>query len=261
MNTFFRDLRFGARVALRQPGSAILSVLVLAVGIGSSTAVFSVVNAVLIRPLPYREPDRLVILWDNFTRLGMDKLGVKPAEYVDYREQSHVFEDIAAFSNLEVNISGDDTPERLRAARVTANLFALLGSEASVGRMFREDDQKLGVDSIVILSDGLWKRRFSSDPTIVGRTVTINGQPRTVLGIMPAGFEFPHRSFWFAEPAELWLPLVITPEDVATRRGPFNLRVIARLNSDSSLERARSDMNAIAARLENQYEGYRGPGG
>ena len=261
MNNVFQDLRVGARMARRRPGTAVLLVLVLAIGIGSSTAVFSIVNAILIHHLPYEDPERLVIVWDNFMLLGMERLGAKTAEYIDYRDQNHVFEDVAAFSNLEVNLSGGDNPERIRAARVSANLFALLGGEPSVGRVFESSDLEHGRDSTVILSDGLWRRRFGSDPAIAGKTLTIDGAQRTVIGVMPGTFEFPHRSFWFAYPAELWMPLSVTSEDIATRRGPFNLRVIARLKRDTSLEQARTDMDAIGKRLEDQYEGYRGPGG
>ena len=261
MGNLWQDLRYSLRLLVKKPGFAAVTILTLALGIGANTAIFSVVNAVLLRPLPYPDPDRLVIVWDNFLKMGLEKLGAKAAEFVDYRDQNHVFSQIAAFRNLDFNLTGGDEPERISGARVTAGLFPLLGAQAALGRTLLPEENESGRDQVVVVSHGLWQRRFGSDPALVGKTLTLNGQSYTVVGIMPPDFQFPHQSFQFAERADLWVPLTFSTEQIRERQGPYNHHVIARLKRGVTLEQAQAEMSTIAGRLEQQYRSYRGPKG
>ncbi|MBI3653985.1 MAG: ABC transporter permease [Acidobacteria bacterium] len=260
MQTLWQDLRYGARRWLQKPSFTLVVLFTLALGIGANTAIFSVVNAVLLRPLPFHQADRLVMIWGNFLTLGMEQLGAKSAEYIDYREQNKVFDEVAAFTNTSLTLTGE-RPQRLSVARITANLFPLLGASASEGRLFSSDDEQPGNSHAVILSHALWQRNFGSDAHIVGKTIRLQERNYTIIGVMPQNFQFPHPSFPFAEPAELWLPLAFSKEEIIERLGRHDLKVIARLKPAVSLEQARADMSAIAARLEQQQPGYRGPNG
>lgn len=261
MLTLRQDLRFAARILLKQRTATIVAVTTLALGIGANTAIFAVVNAVLLRPLPYKDSGSLVLVWGNFFKMGLERLGAKPAEFIDYREQNKSFDQIAAFNNADVNLTGNGEPDRISAAYVTADLFPLLGVNPATGAVFTVDQNQPGRDDVVILSHGLWARRFGSDRNLLGQRVMLDGRNRTVVGIMPAGFQFPHSSFRFAEPADIWLPLVFTPEQITQRQGRYNLNVLARLKNGVTLEQARSDMESLGGRLEQQHSGYRGPNG
>ncbi len=252
----FQDLRFGARMLLRQRAFTMAAIIALALGIGANTAVFSVVNAVLLRPLPYREANGLVMIWGNFFKLGMERMGARAAEYNDYRRQSQVFAETAAFNNVSFNLTqnGSD-PEQIAGARVTASLFPMLGAQAAAGQLFTADHEQVGRDQVVIISHRLWVRGFGGDPGVVGRGVTLNGQSRTVVGILPAGFQFPHRSFPFAEPADAFTPLAFTPEQITQRSGYFENYVLVRLKPGVSLEQARAQMIALTQALDQYYRG------
>ena len=252
------DLRYALRSLLKQPGFAAVVVITLALGIGASTAIFSVVNGVLLRPLPFPNSDRLHVIWGNYRSLNIERLPAKAAEYEDYEKQTQVFDSVAAYTNHSFNISSGSEPERIRGAYVSANLFPLLEAQAAAGRVFTADERQ---DAVVVLSDGFWRRRFAGDPNVINQSITLDNQNYTVIGIMPAAFQFPHASFSWGEPADVWLPLNYTGEQVTNRRGPYFLHVLGRLAPGVTLDQARSQMNALAQRFERELRGYRGPNG
>ncbi len=259
METLFKDIRYGITSLRKHPGFSIIVVVVLAVGIGANSAVFSVVNGVLLRPLPYRGSDRLVMVWGNFTKLNIDRLNAKAAEYEDYRAQNQIFEQVAAFDTQSLNLAGDEQAERLVGGRVTPNLFPLLGAQAEQGRALAQDENQIGHDNVVILSHGFWQRRFGGKDTALGQHLRLNDQDYTVIGVMPQSFQFPLASLHLGEPADIWIPLVYSGEQVAQRQGPYFLNVISRLKSGVSLQQAQAQADALGEKFESQYRGYRGP--
>jgi putative ABC transport system permease protein len=245
MDNLWQDLRYGIRMLLRSPGFTLVGVLALALGIGANTAIFSVVNAVLLRPLPYPDPDRLVLLSENFSRLGLNRISVSAPEFIDYRDRSQSFERVAAYKYLNFNLTGVDEPERILGASVSAGLFTLLGINPSRGRAFLPEEDQPGGHPVVVLSHGLWQRRFGADPSVVGKTLRLNGNHMTVVGIMPPGFQFPAQ-------AELWAPIVFN-DDALRQRQSRSLRVIARLKPDVTLKQAQAEMSTFARQLTQQY--------
>ena len=257
----YSDLRYALRSLLKQPGFAAVVVITLALGIGASTAIFSVVNAVLLRPLPFPNSDRLQVIWGNYRALNIERLPAKAAEYDDYAQQTQVFDSVAAYSNNSFNMSGGSEPERIRGAYVSTSLFPMLEAQAAAGRLFTAAEQQ---DRVVVLSDSFWQRRFAGDRNVINQTITLDNENYTVLGVMPATFQFPHPSFTsFAggEPADVWLPLNYTRDQVTNRRGPYFLRVLGRLAPGVTLDQARSHMNGLGQRFERELRGYRGPNG
>ena len=244
------------RNLFRQPGFAAVVVLTLALGIGASTAIFSVVNAVLLRPLPFPNSDRLQVVWGNYRALNIQRLPAKAAEYDDYAQQRQVFDSVAAYANQSFNLSSGSEPERVRGAYVSASLFPMLEAQAAAGRVFTADEKQ-----VVVLSDSFWQRHFAGDRNIVNQNITLDNESFTVVGVMPPSFQFPHASFPRGEPADVWLPLSYTQEQVAKRSGPYFLNVLARLAPGVTLEQARSHMNALAQQFERELPGYRGPKG
>ena len=260
MNHLWLDLRYGARRLRKQPLFTFVAVLTLALGIGANTAIFSVVNAVLLRPLPYAQSERLVTLWGNYQKLNITRLPAKAGEYRDYRDETQSFAEVAAATSLTYSLTGSGAPERLAGASVTANLFATLGAQVAQGRGFTSTDEQPGNAPVVILSHGCWRQRFGGAADVVGKTLRLNGQPYNVIGVMPAGFQYPHASLPYGAPAELWTPLVFTPEQSAERGGGYFLTVIARLKSDVTLPQARAELTALGQGFVAQKTGYRGPG-
>jgi putative ABC transport system permease protein len=249
MNMFgdiWQDLRYGLRMLVKNPGFTIVAVIALALGIGANSAIFSVVNTVLLRPLPYQEPDRLVMVWEDATKQGFPRDTPAPANYVDWRDQNQVFEGMAAIADLSFNLTGVGEPERIDGRRVSASLFPLLGVEPQLGRTFMPEEDQPGGNRVVIMSHGLWQRRFGSDMSITGKPLTLNGESFTVVGVMPPNFQFPSRD------DELWVPIAFDSEETANRRGHF-LQVIARMKPGITLQQAQAEMNTIAARLQQQY--------
>lgn len=253
----FQDLSYGARMLIRQRMVTAAAVLALALGIGANTAIFSVVNATLLRPLPYSRPERMVLLWGNFMALKAEQLPAKAAEYVDYRDQTQSFETVAAFNNTDFVMTGRERPERISGAAVSANLFPMLGAQPSQGVLFSTEQSERA--NVVIVSHAFWQRRLGGDSNAIGRSITLNDTSFTIVGIMSAEFQFPHQSFNFAEPAEVWIPLVLSVDQVAKRQRPFYLNVIGRLKNDVTLEQARGEMTALGVRFEQQFPGYLGP--
>jgi predicted permease len=253
------DLRYALRSLRKQPGFAAVVVVTLALGIGASTAIFSVVNAVLLRPLPFPHAERLQVVWGNYRSLNIERLRAKAAEYEDYAKQTEVFDSVAAYVNHSFNLTSGSEPERVRGAYVSANLFPMLEASSQIGRVFTKDEQR-----VVVLSDGFWRRRFAGDRGVINQTVTLDNESYTVIGVMPSSLRFPHpsfASFTGGEPADVWVPLSYAPDQVATRGGPYFINVLARLKPGVTLEQARAHMNALAGRFERELPGYRGPNG
>ncbi|HEV8629017.1 MAG TPA: ABC transporter permease [Thermoanaerobaculia bacterium] len=243
-----------------QPGFALAVVLTMALGLGAATAIVAVAGAVLLRPLPYERAEQLVMIEGRYARLGMADLGASAAELPAYR-QAHSLAAIAAFRVHGVNLAGGGEPERVHAAQVEAGLFRLLGASPALGRALRPAEEQPGADGVVVLSDGLWRRRFGADLRVLGRTVRLDGRNHLVIGVMPLRFEFPHPSFRFASRADLWVPLALTAEQRADRSS-YDLRVIARLPPGVSLAAARAELRAIGRRMEDEHpRDYRGPQG
>src|SRR5688572_2748464 len=241
-----RDIRYSIRVLLKNPAFTVTALLTLALGIGVNTAIFSVVDSVLLRPLPMNDADRVVSVWEHNLRAGVDRNEMAPANYFDLRNQNQVFEGVGAFGDLSMNLTGAGEPEQLDARIVTANVFSLLGVKPALGRTFSPEEDQPGLHRVVVLSDGLWRRRFNSDPGIVGRNITLNAESFTVVGVMPPDFFFPVRE------GELWRPWAMQPEE-ASGRGDHYVRTIARLKPGVTIEQANAEVERISARLSNEY--------
>jgi putative ABC transport system permease protein len=238
-----RDIRHAVRQLAQSPGFTLVAVLTLALGIGATSAMFSVVNGVLLRPLPYAQPDRLVRVHEVVPQYG--RFSVAPATFLDWREQNTVFSGLGAYSGDSVTLATSEGPERIESAMVTADVLEVLGVKPFLGRLFRADEDVPDTSMVVVLSYGAWQRRFGGDPGVVGRQVTINGAPATVIGVMPSGFYFPSRQ------VELWRPLGLDRAD-ASRGGHF-LGAIARLKPGIEEARARAEIAGISERLAREY--------
>src|ERR1044072_148617 len=248
------DLRYALRSLFKQPGFAAVVVITLALGIGASTAIFSVVNAVLLRPLPFANSERLQVVWGNYRSLNIERLPAKAAEYEDYAKQTEVFDAVAAYANHSFNVTTGGEPERIRGAYVSASLFPMLEAQASTGRVFTTEEPR-----VVVLSDGFWQRRFAGDRGVINQTVTLDNESYAVIGVMPAGFQFPHPSS--GEQTDVWVPLNYPADQITKRSGPYFLTVLARLKPGVTLEQSRAHMNALGQRFERELSGYRGPNG
>ncbi|HEX4696404.1 MAG TPA: ABC transporter permease [Candidatus Udaeobacter sp.] len=246
-----QDLRYGLRTLLKNPGFTIVAVCALALGIGANSAIFSVVNAVLLRPLPFKNPEQLVMVWENAAHQGFPKNTPSPLNFLDWQRQNTVFTGMAAMCERSFNLTGVGEPERVDGRRVSANLFDLLGVPASLGRTFVQEDDRPGAH-VVVLSDSLWKRRFGSDPSVIGRAVTLNGESYTVIGVMPRSVHLPAYGNWNDQ---LWVPIAFTNEE-ATQRGNHFLDVVARMKPGITLKQAQAEMETIAARLAKEYPKY-----
>ena len=244
LRNFAQDLRYGARALLRTPGFTLLAILTLALGMGANTAIFSVVNAVLLNPLAYQDPGRLVTL------LHYGNGPVAAANYIDWRDQSHSFTAMAAAQYWSPNLTGVDSPEHLTGLQVTPNMFPLLGIAPLMGRTFLPGEDQKGAEHEIVLSYRLWQRRFNGDPQVLGKAMLLNGDSFTVVGVMPASFKF--APFW-ATHAELWVPLPLG--DRLHERGGNSLRIFGRLKPGVPLAAARADVAAVTGRLELQYPG------
>ncbi|MGH9823037.1 MAG: ABC transporter permease, partial [Blastocatellia bacterium] len=260
METLLRDVRYGFRSMKALPSFAGVAILALALGIGACSAIFSVVNAVLLKPLPYSQPDRLMMIWGYSSQglaSGWDVLPASAPNLADWERQNRSFEQIAAFRTWAYNLTGGDRPERYWAARVSVNFFALLGVSPEIGRAFGSGDDQPGASQKVILSDQLWRQRFAGDESVVGQTVQMSGETFTIIGVMPPWFNFPNAAgmpsgFRFAAHTDMWTPLAFTNEDMQNR-GTQNLAVLGRLKANVSQAQAQSDMTAITGRLALEY--------
>ncbi|HKP86349.1 MAG TPA: ABC transporter permease [Blastocatellia bacterium] len=255
METLFQDLRYGARTLIKRPGFTAVAIIALALGIGANTAIFSVINAVLLKPLPFSDPERLVAVYETSTLRGDSRGAVSYPDFADWRDQNHVFEGMAAFHTGNYTLTGGDEAQRLQGAVVSADTFALLGAAPILGRTFLPEEDKPGDGGhVIMLSHSLWQKRFDSDPNVIGRSLTLGGTNYTVVGVMPAGFQFPIQT----EPVDLWA--TFSTESDATdgtpmtgQRGAHYMGVIARLKPGVTRSQAQAEMDTIASRLEQQY--------
>lgn len=243
-----RDLVYGVRLLRRAPAFTITSILIVALGVGMTTAVFSVLYGVALRPLPYPDPASLVGLWTRHPQFGGQRIVVNGADYRDWRTTNRVFEDIALVRHIaNFNLIGTGDAERLFAARISANLLPVLGVTPAIGRNFTEEEDEIGHDRVVLLSDGLWKRRFGGDAGILGRAINLSGVPHVVVGVMPPDFQYPSREY------QLWTPLTVNPRELARTEPGYNHLAVARLKRGISVGQAQSEMDSIARNLGTTY--------
>ena len=249
---FLADLRYAARYLRKSPGFTAVAVLTLALGVGANTAVFSLLNAVLLRPLPYAEPDRLVLVWESAPFFGLHDSPVSPANYVDWKARSHSFEDLGALEDRSFRLIGERTPEVVDGALVTANLWRVLRIRPSLGRVFNEQDDRAGAPKVVVIGDAFWRTRFDASPGAIGRTVTLNDEKHTIIGVLPPGAEPPAE--YRGAAGHIWAPFgsTYTPQKW-TERGRHNWMVIGRLRPGVAESQANAEMQSIGAALAREY--------
>jgi predicted permease len=253
MKNLFSDLRYAARLLFRSPGFTIVAIGVLSIGIASGITIFSVVNAVLLRPLPYLEPDRLVLVRESLPKLYEVEGGVSAAEYWDYKRDNDVFSDIAAFTTVDLNLTGEGDARRIKVARVSPAIFSLLGIPPLTGRTFSEDEDSHQRSAVALISERLWRGRFGATTDIAGRTIRLDEKPYPIIGVMPARFRFPATDDTFSEAVDLWVPLAMSDQEKARRADSFDYGVIGRLKPGMTLEQAQSDVDNIAERMQQEH--------
>src|SRR5262245_23336399 len=256
MQTLWQDLRYGTRTMLKKPGFTLVAVITLALGIGANTAIFSVVDAVLLRPMPYPDAERLVILWS--TGSGENSaFGSSMPDYREWRDQNRTLEGLAGFYYGDFNLSpGGGEPERVQGAYVTSNLFNVLKVSPALGRLFTPEEDQFGRHRVVLLSHGLWQRSFGGDRSIIGREIKLGGESFTVAGVMPRGLPF----FDNTPEVELWAPIAFAPGDNMDTRNNHFVNLVGRLKPGVTVEQAQEDASAIARRVEEQFPGNKGLG-
>jgi len=255
MESLIQDVRFGVRVLLKHPGFTLIAALTLALGIGANTAIFSVVNTVLLQSLPYKDAGQLVSVWEVQNNVAQQMFA--PAEFLDHQSQNHSFTDMAAYRSMYLTLTGQGEPEQLDGMIVSANLFSLLGVSAERGRIFEPEDGRAGAARVAIISHNFWQERFGGDPNVIGKTLTLSDEPVTLIGVMSPGFQDPSQS----NERQVWInPRNVVPDwspnlavDVRSIRDTGFLRVIARLKPNVNVSQAQTDLDAIAARLQQQY--------
>src|ERR1043166_6795811 len=253
-----KDLQFALRQLLKQPGFTFIAVLTVALAIGATTAVLSLINALLVRPLPYRDPQQLVLLLQHFKSQNLERIPVSAPEFKDYETRTHSFKKLGAFGFTSFNLASEDRPERIAGATITAGVLPLLGVSPIKGRFFQPEECALGRDDVVIISARLWQRRFNSDPQIIGTKLLLDGKDFTVVGVMPAGFDFPLQLFnlgnggQFRERADIWKPLAFNNDELKARyrRGYF---VFGRLAAGTSLAQAQAEIETINAQMRREH--------
>ncbi|HWQ55964.1 MAG TPA: ABC transporter permease [Bryobacteraceae bacterium] len=248
MTRIVDDLRHGWRMLRKTPVFTCVAVLTLALGIGANSAIFTLINAALLRPLPFPEPERLVLVWEDTSMFGLKDSPVAMGNYMEWRAQNRVFEEMGALERRSFRLTGRGEAQQIAGSVVTASLLRTLGTQPVLGRLFREDEDRPGTPKTVLLSDGFWRREFGGDPGILGRTARINDEPYTVAGVMPSGIRFPDNL------NEIWVPAGASydPRDFSDK-GRHNAMVVARLKPGVSLARANEDIGAIARSLERQF--------
>lgn len=242
MENLLQDLRFGFRSLIKNPGFAIVAIITLGLGIGANTAIFSVVNGVLLRPLPFHKPDQLMMVHVSRAQAPSEKAPLCQSDFLDWKSQNQIFENIAAYSTSRFNFSGGESPEQIPGALVTADFFNTLGVQPVLGRAFLPDEDQANGGQTIVISDRFWRQSFGANPGIIDQQINLNGKAFTIIGIMPAGFSFPEKD------VELWAAEKLAP----TRRGPYYMRGLARLRPDATLEQAKVEMGAIGQRVQAQ---------
>jgi putative ABC transport system permease protein len=248
METLFKDIRYAARGLFKRPGFTAVALITLALGIGANTAIFSVINAVLLRPLQFKDPEQLVIVWEDASFAGFPRNTPAPANYFDWKNQNQSFSDMATCAEVSFNLTGDGEPERVTAYSITANFFPLFGVQPVLGRGFLPEEDRPGANKVVVLSHSLWQSRYGGDRQILNREIQLNGEKHSVVGVMPAGFQF------LESDVRLWVPIAFTPDDVSNRGGHY-LKVIARLKPEVAVSQAQADMNAVMSRIAKDHPG------
>jgi putative ABC transport system permease protein len=243
-----QDVRYGLRILLKDFSFSVTAVVLVALGIGATTTIFSIVNTALLRPLPYAQPEKLVSIQD-IDRTNRSNVPVNASDFLDWQTQNHVFAQMAIVNVSPLNYVGDGIPERLRGAKVSASFMNLLGVKPILGRTFLPEEDKPGHDMVVVISHALWQRNFAGNPSVIGRVVRLGGKQYTVIGVMPEQFDFPGQ---LRASAELWIPLTVN-EELRQARGNHSDIAIARLKPGTTLAQAQTEMNVIAARLAQQY--------
>src|SRR5438876_297 len=245
------DLKFAFRQLLKNPGFTAVAVLTLALGIGANTAIFSVIYGVLLKPLPYRDPEQLIRVFES--SLSQPKFPMSAGDFQDYRELNSTLASLALYTRQDLELSKDDQPELLAGLRITSGYFDVLGEQPMLGREFRREDEAPGNHHVVILSNGLWKRRFNGDPTIIGKKVSLTGEAFAVVGVMPPGVQHvsgDYRSMAYGETVDFWWPVTLRPQD---NRGAHYLNAIGRLRPGVLPSQAAADLNVIASRLAREF--------
>jgi predicted permease len=246
MNTLWQDLRYGARMLLKKPGFTLVAIITLALGTGVNTAIFSLVNTVLLKPLPFYEPERLVMLWEDASALGFPRSEPAPGNYADWKAQQSTFDDLATLDWKNLDLTGDGEPLKVSAYGVTANLFPLLGVQPTIGRNFSDEEDRPGATKVTILSYGLWQRRYGGEISILGRDIQLNGEKHTVVGVMPAGFQFMQSYIG------LWVPAAFTQQELADHDNHY-LTVVGRLKPGVTMEQAQADLATINERIGREH--------
>jgi putative ABC transport system permease protein len=245
MGSLFSDFRYAIRNLIKRPGFTAIAVITLAIGIGANSAIFSAINALLLKPLPIPNQDRVVAIWDKNPSRGVEHNEVAFANYLDWRAQNHSFDQLALERWWSTNLTGGDMPERIQGFLVTTNFFDVVGVKPAQGRNFLDEENQPGKDGVAIIAHSLWQRRFGSDPAIVNKTITTNGISRTVIGVLPEGFNYP-------KGAEVYAPIAMTPQLIKSR-GSHSFNVIGRLKDGVTLQNAQADIDTITGRLATQY--------
>jgi putative ABC transport system permease protein len=259
------DIKVAMRGLVKTPGFTIIAVATLALAIGANSAVFSLINALLVRPLPYQQPSRLALIWEQFATQGLDRIPVSAPEYLDLEKEFRSGTGLAAFTYQTFNLGGSDVPERISGAVVSPGLFPLLGVEPLRGRTFAREEQGQGHDDLVVISERLWKSHFNSDPALIGKPLLLNGRSYTVIGVMPTSFEFPIPLFGiqgnqFAERVDIWKPVAFTPQELK-ERGSRSYGLITRLRPDASVAKAQAELDKIISNWIQTYRDNYGGGG
>jgi putative ABC transport system permease protein len=256
METLRQDLRFGTRMLLKTPGLTAVAVLALALGIGANSAIFSAVNSLLLRPLPYDKPEQLVVLWENNQQLNLEKNEASPANFNDWRQQTKSFEQLAGFMYEPLNLTSQGgEPEWSMGADATPNMMPMLGLKPALGRVFTEEEGKAGANPVLLISYSLWQRRFGGDTGVLGKALTLNGKSYTIVGVMPKDFHFDiiaSRSFQLPMSIDVWMPLALDGEMASVRASHF-INVMGRLKDGRTIEQAQTELDAVSARLQQQY--------
>ena len=249
MDTVIKDIHYAARGFIKRPAFTAIALLTLALGIGANSAIFSVVNSIVLRPLPYQDSSRLMVLWGNLGSSELSETELSAPEFVDVQQQVQAFESVAAYTTQGFNLSGIGEPERLRGALASASLFATLKVQPALGRTFLQEEDRYEHDRVVVLSHALWQRRFGGDRSILNRTISLDGQPVIIVGVMPASFQFPEKD------TELWRPLALSPDLLTeNNRGSHFLNVVARLRTNIGPPQAQAELNTVTARMSVDHK-------